>query len=214
MCLALKTSGELKLTAISTDPQGRQAATQTSLWVSGDNSWWFEQGDDDRIDMLADKKNYQVGDSARLQVRMPFQEATALVSVSRDGVIEHWVQPLSGKEPVITIPIKSEYAPNVYVSAVIVRGRNNQIEATALVDLGKPAFKLGIAELKVGWEGFQLGVDVSTDKSSYHPREQAQVTVKVSPSKGRDGLPNDTEVTLAVVDEGLLDITRFKTPNP
>jgi uncharacterized protein YfaS (alpha-2-macroglobulin family) len=32
--------------------------------------------------MLADKKNYQVGDSARLQVRMPFQEATALVSVS------------------------------------------------------------------------------------------------------------------------------------
>jgi hypothetical protein len=30
---------------------------------------------------------------------------------------------------------------------------SNDIQATALVDLGKPAFKMGIAELKVGWEG-------------------------------------------------------------
>ena len=209
----LKTSGELELTTISTDAQGRKAATKTSLWVSGDNSWWFEQGDDDRIDMLADKKNYQVGDSARLQVRMPFQEATALVSVSRDGVIEHWVQPLSGKEPVITIPIKSDYAPNVYVSAVIVRGRNNQIQATALVDLGKPAFKMGITELKVGWEAYQLGVNVTTDKASYHAREQAQVTVQVTPAKGRDTLPNNTEITLAVVDEALLELANNNSWN-
>ncbi|WP_297923589.1 MG2 domain-containing protein [uncultured Agitococcus sp.] len=199
-------AGELELTAISTDKTGRQAATRTSLWIAGEDEWWFEQGDDDRIDVLADKKDYKVGDVARLQVRMPFREATALVSVVRDGILESFVTPISGKDSVISVPIKPEYAPNVFISATIVRGRNQQIQPTALVDLGKPAFKLGIAELKVGWEGFQLGVDVSTDKSSYHPREQAQVTVKVSPSKGRDGLPNDTEVTLAVVDEALLEL--------
>lgn len=202
----LKDSGELELIAISTDAQGRQAATKTSIWVSGGNSWWFEQGDDDRIDMLADKKNYQVGDTARLQVRMPFQQANALVSVSRDGVIENWVVPLSGQEPVITIPIKPEYAPNVFISAVIVRGRNNEIQPTALVDLGKPAFKMGITELKVGWESYELGVKVQTDKASYHAREQAEVTVQVLPAKNRNALPNNTEVTLAVVDEALLEL--------
>jgi hypothetical protein len=65
----------------------------------------------------------------------------------------------------------------VYVSAVIVRGRNNEIQATALVDLGKPAFKMGITELKVGWEAYQFGVNVTTDKASYHAE-------RTSPSDG------------------------------
>lgn len=207
----LQNSGELEITAISTDASGRQAATKTSLWVSGDNEWWFEQGDDDRIDVLADKKHYQVGDVARLQVRMPFREANALVSVNRDGVLDSFVVPLSGKDSVISVPIKPDYAPNVYISALVVRGRNNEVQPTALVDLGKPAFKLGITELKVGWEGHQLGVKVSSDKESYHPREQAQVSVQVTPSQGRSALPNDTEVTLAVVDEALLELADNKS---
>ena len=62
------------------------------------------------------------------------------------------------------MPIKPEYAPNVFISATIVRGRNQQIQPTALVDLGKPAFKLGIAELKVGLGRFQLGVDADRQK--------------------------------------------------
>jgi uncharacterized protein YfaS (alpha-2-macroglobulin family) len=99
--LPLKTSGELQLTAISTDAQGQQAATQTSVWVGGGDDWWFDQGNDDRIDVIADKKNYQAGDVARLQVRMPFREATALVAVERDGIMESFVVPLSGKEPVV-----------------------------------------------------------------------------------------------------------------
>ncbi len=209
--LPLKKSGELRLTAISTDPQGRQAATKTSVWVGGGDDWWFDQGNDDRMDVIADKKHYQTGDVARLQVRMPFREATALVAVERDGVIDSFVVPLTGKEPIVSVPIKGDYAPNVYVSVFVVRGRNNDIQPTALVDLGKPAFKMGIAELKVGWEAYQLDVDVSTDKTVYHPKEQAQVTVKVSPAKGRAALPADTEVTLAVVDEALLELADNKS---
>ena len=209
--LPLKTSGELQLTAISTDAQGQQAATQTSVWVGGGDDWWFDQGNDDRIDVIADKKNYQTGDVAHLQVRMPFREATALVAVERDGIMESFVVPLSGKEPVVDVPIKGEYSPNIYVSVFVVRGRSNDIQATALVDLGKPAFKMGIAELKVGWEGFKLGVDVSTDKTVYHPKEQAQVTVKVSPAKDRSELPANTEITLAVVDEALLELADNKS---
>jgi len=49
------------------------------------------------------------------------------------------VQKLSGKNPVLEVPMKGNYAPNVYVSALVVRGRVAGVQPTALVDLGKPA---------------------------------------------------------------------------
>jgi len=204
--LPLKRSGELRLKLIATDREGRRAASESSVWVAGADDWWFDQGNDDRIDVIADKKQHAVGDVARLQVRMPFRDATALVTVARDGVLDSFVTTLNGKEPVVEVPVKPDYAPNVYVSVLTVRGRNHAIQPTALVDLGRPAFKLGIARLKVGWEGYRLGVKVQTDKAVYHPRDTVQATVQVSNAAGRERLPANTEITLAVVDEALLEL--------
>ena len=212
--LSLKRSGELKLKVIATDNDGRRAATESNVWVAGADDWWFDQGNDDRIDVIADKKQYAIGDTARLQVRMPFREATALVTVARDGVMDSFVTTLDGKDPVVNVQVKPDYAPNVYVSVMVVRGRNNAIQPTALVDLGKPAFKLGIAQLKVGWEGYKLGVKVQTDKAVYHPRDTVQATVQVSNAAGRERLPANTEVTLAVVDEALLELADNNSWDP
>lgn len=200
-----KVSGNLVLTVQSTDEAGRVQTASTSAWVSGGEPWWFEQGNDDRIDLIPEKKEYQDGDTMRLQVRMPFPEATALISIERDGVIEQVVQTLKASNPVITLPVKAEYAPNVFVSALLIRGRNAAVAPTALVDLGKPAFKLGIAEVKVNWAAWRLGVKVATDKSRYRPREQAKVSVQVSSPAGQT-LPPNTEITLAAVDEALLQL--------
>ncbi|MFP5430526.1 MAG: alpha-2-macroglobulin family protein, partial [Gammaproteobacteria bacterium] len=123
----------------------------------------------------------------------------------RDGVIESVVQTLSSKNPVITLPVKPEYAPNVFVSALLVRGRNAEVAPTALVDLGKPAFKLGIANVKVNWASWRLGVAVTPEKTRYRPRDQAQVNVQVTPPAGQS-LPANTEVTIAAVDEALLEL--------
>lgn len=199
-------SGELVVKVAAADEQGRRLESSSSTWVSSGERWWFDQGNDDRIDLLPEKKEYQAGDSMKLQVRMPFPEATALVSIERDGIIERHVQKLSSDNPVINLPVKAEYAPNVFVSALIVRGRNDAVAPTALVDLGKPAFKLGIAEVKVGWEAWRLGVAVKTDKARYQPREKAEVAVQVTPPAGQ-ALPAGTEVTLAAVDEALLELS-------
>lgn len=198
-------SGELLVHATARDDAGRAMTSSASTWISNGERWWFEQGNDDRIDLLPEQKEYKVGDTMRLQVRMPFPEATALVGVERDGVMETHVQALSAANPVISLPVKADYAPNVFVSVFLVRGRNAAVAPTALVDLGKPAFKLGLAEVKVGWDAVRLGVDVTTDKPRYQPREQAQVSVRVTPPAGQ-ALPADTEVTLAAVDEALLEL--------
>ena len=54
----------------------------------------------DRIDLLPEKKRYEPGENAKFQVRMPFRNATVLVTVEREGVIEAFTKNLSGKNPV------------------------------------------------------------------------------------------------------------------
>ena len=116
------------------------------------------------------------------------------------------MQQLSGKAPVVKIPIRANHAPNVFVSVLAVRGRVGDVQPTALVDLGKPAFKMGIAQIDVGWRPFELDVEVTTDKPVYRVRDKARVAVQVKRASDGKPPPEDAEVVLVAVDEGLLEL--------
>ena len=73
--------------------------------------------------MLPEKKRYEPGETARLQVRMPFREATALVAVEREGVIATQVATLRGDDPTVELKVEPGWGPNVYVSVLALRGR-------------------------------------------------------------------------------------------
>jgi alpha-2-macroglobulin len=197
--------GDLILRARAEDPQGRLAATRHEVWIGGAEEQWFAAGDHDRIDLLPSKKRYEPGETAALQVRSPFRKASVLVTVEREGILDAYVRQLSGRDQAVTIPVKDSYAPNVFVSSLVVRGRVAGVQPTALVDLGKPAYKLGYAPLRVGWAAHELKVTVTPERGVYKVREQARVTLKVeAPGGGR--LPAGTEVALAAVDAGLLEL--------
>lgn len=198
-------SGEIIIQATASDDAGNVSVVNRSVWVSGDEEWWFDVSDTDRIDILPEEKRYEPGEKARFQVRMPFREATALVTVEREGVIDLYIRRLSGKDPVVEIPVKENYAPNVFVSVLCVRGRVGDIKPTATIDLGKPAFKLGIAEIKVGWLAHELKVNVEAGKDVYKIREKVPVKITVRKADGK-ALPAGAEVAVAAVDEGLLEL--------
>ncbi|MGH7962197.1 MAG: alpha-2-macroglobulin family protein, partial [Candidatus Binatia bacterium] len=205
--------GNLVLQASLTDDAGNTTATYGEVWVVGAQRWWFQTQDSDRIDLLAERPRYEPGETARLQVRMPFPAATALVAVEREGgVLEAFVVPLAGNEPVIEVPIKDYYAPNVFISALVVRGRVSEVQPTALVDLGKPAFKLGIAEVRVGWRTHELKVTVTPNQEVYRVREKAAVKIAARTADGTP-LPPNSEVAVAAVDEGLLELLPNKSWN-
>src|SRR4029079_18446724 len=123
-----------------------------------------------RIDVLPERRRYEPGETARFQVRMPFREATALVTLGREGVGTTRVVRLSGAEPVIELPVDAGWAPNVFVSVLAVRGRVGDIQPTATVDLGRPAFPLGIAAIEVGTRAHELDVSVAPDRPAYRVR--------------------------------------------
>ncbi len=199
-----KVDGNLILQASVTDPEGHTVFAQDDVWVSRGTDLFFESEDHDRIDLLPERPHYEPGETARFQVRMPFREATALVTTEREGVRDAWVVPLSGTDPVIEVPVDGGFAPNMFVSALVVRGRVGDVQPTAMVDLGRPAFKLGIAQIEVGWQAHTLAVTVTTDRQVYAVRETATVDVKVTTSDA--AAPTEAEIALAAVDEGLLQL--------
>jgi hypothetical protein len=85
----LGVTGNVVLQASTSDGAGRRSAAHDDVWVAGDTGdWWFGGTDSDRMDVLPERRHYEPGETARLQVRMPFRAATALVSIEREGVIE------------------------------------------------------------------------------------------------------------------------------
>lgn len=241
-------TGEVELVARAKDDAGRASQASTTIWVASEDRMWFGQGNDDRIDILPEKRELEPGQTARLQVRMPFQQATALVTVEREGVVDARVLTLSGREPVIelTIPaaaaggggggVAHSWAPNVMVGVFVQRGRLREAPwwslftwgwrepgqwwrafryegkewraPTGTVDLAKPSFKFGVAQLRIGTAAHRLDVKVTTPQAQYRVREKVMATVRVS----YQGKPlAGAEVAFAAVDEGLLALAENRS---
>ena len=197
-------TGEAILQATVTDDSGNSSSANSEIYIPGDDRESFAGRDDDRIDVLPEKPGYEPGEKARFQVRMPFAEATALVTVEREGILAASIVHLSGRDPVLTLPVR-DYAPNVFVSVLAVRGRIAGVQPTTMIDLGKPAFKLGIAEIRVGWRDHRLKVDVTPENTVYHVRDTALVKVAVRTSEGK-APAHGSSIAIAAVDEGLLEL--------
>jgi len=196
-------SGQHVFQVTARDAEGRNAVANREVWVPGEEDWWFKPDANDRMDLIAEKRHYEPGETARLQMRAPFQSGTVLVTVEREGVLDAFTVPFDAKRSIIEVPMKGNYAPNVFISALVVRGRIDAPPPTALVDLAKPAFRLGMAALDVGWAAHRLEVKVAPQRDTYRVREKAEVSMAVRRADGSLP-PRDTELSVAVVDEGLL----------
>ncbi len=186
-------------------------------------------GNQDRISIVPEQPNYQIGDTARFRVHTPFLDATALITVEAGGIIDTLVRPLSRYSPIIELPVKASWAPNVFVSVLVVRGRVEPLKwysffqwgwrepaswfrqwwnpqhPTAMVDLAKPSWRMGLTPLGVGTERLRLKVEVLPERRDYRPRAEATVRLKVSTADGKP-LPADTEIAFAAVDQALLEL--------
>ena len=173
--------GEVELVVTAKDKDGNSIQAASSVYVTKQGELWFGGENHDRMDLLPEKKSYQPGETAVFQVRMPFRFATALVAIEREGILETQVVQLNGQDPTVRLQVKDGWGPNVYVSVLALRGRLREVPwysfftwgfkaprewwtsfwyegreyvaPTALVDLSKPAFRLGVAEIRVGTQG-------------------------------------------------------------
>lgn len=182
------------------DPVSGHSTGQTAYFYK---NWWKRQPSNDKeaASMLvfsADKENYNVGETAKIT----FPSGTsgrALISIENSSeVVDHkWVTTKTG-ETTVDIPITKQMAPNVFVNISLL-----QPHASTANDL--PLRLYGVIPIMVEDPNTILHPEIKM-ASVLKPKEDYTVFISEKNNK-------PMTYTLAVVEEGLLDLTRFKTPN-
>jgi alpha-2-macroglobulin len=184
-----------------TDPVSGHSTSQT---ISIDWPYWSGKTRNQDASMATmlmfstDKEKYAVGEQARIS--FPSSEGgRALISIENGSKVvkTYWAKTRKG-ETAVEIPITAAMAPNVYFNITLL-----QPHATTKND--SPIRMYGIVPVEVVDKTTILEPKLSMPDVL---KPEQNFTVKVSENTGKP-----MTYTIAIVDEGLLDLTRFKTPN-
>jgi alpha-2-macroglobulin len=197
--------GRHQLEFSGTDGAGHRFATRISLHVYGGDEYPWAYENDTRIRLVPEKALYHAGETARVLVLSPI-EGRALITVEQDQVRRHQLVDLSMKNPVIEIPITEQDAPNVFISAMVIKGAMDSTR-----EVKEPQLRLGYCELHVENRQQQLKVELNPPVDSVLPGTEALVEGRVILSNGTPA--SGAEVTLYAEDEGTLDVIDYKTPD-
>lgn len=183
--------GTYKVSAQAQDGAGNEVRSGLFVWVSDTELINWGQENNNRITLVADKKSYVPGETASILIPSPFDgPTTALLTIERGGILEHRLIELETNSDLLSLPILPEYAPNVFVSVVLVRGMGE--------DGRGPDFRLGYVMLPVSPEQHELEVTITPDREgAYQPRSEATFTILVTDYRGR---PVQAEVAVQMVD--------------
>ena len=188
--------GIFKITATTRDEDGNEIKASNTVWVSSREYVSWRQQNSNRIDLVADAQDYQVGDTAEILITSPFQGTTeALVTVERGDVLTTDRITLENNSYVYSLPITEDFAPNVFVSVVIVKG----------VDETNPVagFRMGLVQLNVDNSQKVITLDISTDVEQAGPGDTVEYTITATDYAGN---PVEAEVGVSLTDLAVLTI--------
>jgi alpha-2-macroglobulin len=208
-------TGYYEVQVFSTDQRGNWVEASTDAYVTGEGyvSWETPDGSEGTLGLVLERSSARVGQTARILVQSPWETAEALVTTEGRVVYDAKRVPIRGSAAVIDVPITDEHVPNVIVSVTLYKGRTNvpgQDIGVRADDPGRPAIRTATVSIDVPTTERELDVAVSVPKAEERPGVDTSATVKVLDASGK---PASGEVTLWAVDEGVLRLTGFQTPD-
>jgi uncharacterized protein YfaS (alpha-2-macroglobulin family) len=166
--------------------------------------WWDIGGVEkrsrppERMNIFLDKKIAEIGDKIKVGFTAPF-DGKLLISVEGDELLyTKWKNIKRGKQDIKIKIGKNMYLPNVYISLLIIKKTDNNDPF--------PSRAFGITPLKIVPNKNLLKIDIKTPEK-IKPGKNLLIKVKADSNKPVD-------ITIAAVDEGILQITDFSTPDP
>ncbi|MFN2226501.1 MAG: alpha-2-macroglobulin family protein, partial [Anaerolineae bacterium] len=202
-------AGSYRVRVIGYDSHENEVRSSAYFWAWGGGGFvTWRQESTNRIDLVADKEEYQVGDVAEILVPSPYSGTVqALVTVERGHVMETEVRELESNSEVLRLPITEAHVPNVFVSVLIVQGSEQAPDGLA-------TFKMGLIKLPVSVAPKELNITLSPDKSMaegehYGPRQTATYDVLVTDAGGE---PVQAELSLRLADLAVLALADETEP--
>ncbi len=177
--------------------------TGSTLYID-EPGWQSRSGDEDQtaasmLSFTSDKEKYNVGDEIKLKIPSA-KGGRMLVSLESGSKIlkTFWQETVQGQTE-IKFKAEAGMAPNIYATISML-----QPHAQTLNDL--PIRMYGAIPIFVEDKNTVLQPEINMPASV---RPETSVSVSVSEKNGKE-----MTYCIAVVDDGLLDLTRFKTPDP
>jgi alpha-2-macroglobulin len=209
-CVVRPTSGGIYAVVLrAQDSRGRPVVTSLVRWASGPGFVPWADENRFKMDVIPDKAKYAVGDTATVMLASPITDAEGWITIEREGIIEQRRVHLTAGATTISVPITEALVPNAFISVLVARGRS--APPGPLDDPGRPTIRVGYAELRVLPAVKRLTVAVEPAAAEYRPGDSARIAVRV---RDAGGIGRRAEVALWAVDEGVLALTGYKTPDP
>ncbi|MCL4503690.1 MAG: MG2 domain-containing protein [Deltaproteobacteria bacterium] len=198
-----------------TDSRGRSFASATIYQVESVGGRFESAGKEKAYQILplsADRPAYEPGQTAKISLRPKKPVSCYLVTLEQNGLLQHRVVKAQKELKDLEIPIQGAYAPNVYVSVLAITPRGEFPVFSGRYDTEAPSFFWGNLNLPVRLEVEQLQVQISPASKELRAEPGAHVTLDFA-VRNKKGQGVATEMAVAVVDEGVLALTGFKTPS-
>ncbi len=155
----------------------------------------------DIVRVSAGDKTYAQGDTVEITLKPPYA-GEVQVAVATDRVLDFRTLTVGANGATVRFQSDASWGGGAYVMVTVVQPRDP-------VQTPKPRRALGLVYVPLDPKGRKLEVDLGTPEKA-GAREALSVPVTV---KGA-GLGQRVRVTLAAVDEGILRLTRFESPDP
>ncbi|MCR4267877.1 alpha-2-macroglobulin family protein [Nitratireductor sp. ZSWI3] len=190
--------GRYRLEVESAEADGPITSTEfSSGWYVGEGSTETPDG----LEVALDRDGYAVGDTAKLKISPRFA-GEVLVTVGAESLLQTFTASVPEEGATIDIPVTAEMGAGSYVTATMFRpgeAAENRL----------PMRAIGLRWLKVDPAGRKLAVDLDVAEK-VRPGETLTVPVTV----GNLAAGEEAYVTVAAVDVGILNLTRYEAPAP
>ncbi len=155
----------------------------------------FDVNTEGNIDIEIEKKTYFSGETVKAFFKTPFS-GRMLVTMETDKLISHQYVEVNNRVAEVELKLTGEHVPNVYITATLIKPHEvSDIPLTVAT---------GFRNVTVEEKNRKIAVEIAAQKSVRSKTKQ-QVKVKAAPG---------SYVSLSAVDNGVLQVTDFKTPDP
>ena len=193
-------SGEYEIRVRRPDAPGYTTTNFYAYGYSSTTASSFAVSQEGQVMMTFDKAKYETGDKAKVLFKCPFN-GKLLVTVERNRVLEHhWID-TDNKSAEWSFSVGIDHLPNVYITATLIRAMESSEGEIANLPI---TVAHGFAPVSVTNKDTQLPVTIEAVTQS---RSKTKQTIRVKTAR-------NAQVTLAVVDEGILQLKNFMTPDP
>lgn len=202
--LSPKWDWEYQVKATYTWNNGKSYTTSVYTYVAWKEAYYWGAWNNTTTDLNADKSVLKIWDTANFTLKSPVTSGKMFVTIEKDDwILDYFTQDIKSSWDRISVPIKSNYYPNIYVKVFLIgKSWENPL----------PIYKRALSVIKVMNDDKKLKISIKPERGHYLPWDKVNLSIQVTDSSGKP--VSGVNWSISMVDESLLALKWNPKKNP